>query len=70
MSTETLISPLNSDGTIYALHDVNGRLLGTGTREVCEALVLIFNNQTPRLLVNQLTRTTLPRSNLRAAIVI
>jgi hypothetical protein len=70
MFTEPLILPLNVDGTIYALKDEKGKIFGTGTREVCETLVLIFNNQTPRLLVNQLTKTTLPRGNIRAAIVI
>ena len=69
MYSEPTVLPLNTEGTNYALQDNNGVIMGTGTREVCEVLVSIINNQKLRR-VNQVTETRLPRSNIRAAIVI
>ena len=70
MYTQPIILPLNIDGTIFALHDREGRIIGTGTREVCEVLVHIMNSQASARVVNDTTRKTAPRSNVRAAIVI
>jgi hypothetical protein len=46
MYTEPIILPLNADGEIYALEDEHGRIVGTGTREICEALLTIMKNET------------------------
>jgi hypothetical protein len=43
--SEPIILPLNADGEIYALEDEQGRLVGTGTREICEALLRIMKNE-------------------------
>ncbi len=37
--------PLNADGEIYELQDEQGRIVGTGTREICEALLTIMKNE-------------------------
>jgi hypothetical protein len=42
---EPIILPLNADGQIYALQDEQGRLVGTGTREICEALLTFMKNE-------------------------
>ena len=70
MFTKPTICPLNADADIYALHDDAGKILGTGTREVCELLVHIINQQTTQSLPEDVTTQTRPRVNLRAAIVI
>jgi hypothetical protein len=36
---------MNADGQIYALQDEHGRLVGTGTREICEALLTFMKNE-------------------------
>jgi hypothetical protein len=37
--SEPMIVPLNAQGTIYALLDEHGKIIGTGDREVCAVLV-------------------------------
>ena len=70
-----LILPLNPEGSLYALHDELGKTIGTGTREVCELLLHIVNQQTSsrrpenRLAVIDTERTT-PHRNVRSAIAI
>ena len=45
MYSEPIILPLNADGQVYALEDEQGRIVGTGTREICEALLTIMKNE-------------------------
>lgn len=45
MYSEPIILPLNADGQLYALEDEHGRIVGTGTRETCEVLLMIIKNQ-------------------------
>ena len=45
MYSEPIILPLNADGQLYALQDEQGRIVGTGTREICEVLLMIIKNQ-------------------------
>ena len=45
MYSEPIILPLNADGCIYALEDEQGRIVGTGTREICEALLTFMKNE-------------------------
>jgi hypothetical protein len=37
--------PLNGDDIIYVLRDERGKLVSAGTREVCELLLQMFNNE-------------------------
>ncbi|HKU74300.1 MAG TPA: hypothetical protein VJR02_10295 [Pyrinomonadaceae bacterium] len=45
MYSEPIILPLNADGKIYALQDELGRIVGTGTREICDALLTMLKNE-------------------------
>jgi hypothetical protein len=45
MYSEPIILPLNADGKLYALEDEQGRIVGTGTREICEALLTFMKNE-------------------------
>ncbi len=45
MYSELIILPLNADGEVYALEDEHGRIVGTGTREICEALLSMMKNE-------------------------
>lgn len=45
MYSEPIILPLNADGLLYALEDEHGRIVGTGTREVCEVLLTIIKKE-------------------------
>ena len=42
MYTQPMIFPLNADGKLYLAQDDQGQVIGTGTREVCEALIHIL----------------------------
>jgi len=67
MYTRPIILPLDSTGRIYVLEDEQGQVVGTGSREVCEALMyLIRAGLTP----SQDPSHTNVRSNVRAAITI
>jgi hypothetical protein len=37
--------PLNGDDIIYVLRDDRGKLISAGTRELCELLLEMFNNE-------------------------
>jgi hypothetical protein len=45
MYSEPIILPLNADGILYALEDEQGRIVGTGTREICDALLTLMKNE-------------------------
>ena len=45
MYSEPIILPINADGQLYALEDEHGRIVGTGTREVCEVLLTIIKKE-------------------------
>lgn len=75
MYVNHIILPLNLEGSIYSLQDELGRTIGTGTREVCELLLHIINQQAPvgrpenvqaRIDREQST----PHQNVRSAITI
>jgi hypothetical protein len=68
MYNEPRILPLNLEPEIYAMIDENGRIFGTGTREVCEALIAIMCRQAT--VKRALPKETIPRGNVRAAIVL
>ena len=67
MYTRPMILPLDSTGRIYVLEDEKGRVVGTGSREVCETLMYIIGaGFTPATDPTQ----SKARSNVRAAITI
>ena len=37
--------PLHGDDIIYVLRDEHGKLISAGTRDVCELLLQMFNNE-------------------------
>lgn len=45
MYLEPIMLPLNADGQLYALQDERGRIVGTGTREICQVLLRIMKNE-------------------------
>jgi len=45
MYSEPIILPLNADGQLYALEDEHGRIVGTGTREICQLMLMVMKNQ-------------------------
>lgn len=45
MYSEPIILPLNADGILYALEDEQGQIVGTGTREICDALLSMIKNE-------------------------
>lgn len=72
MYEEPMVVPFDADGTLCAILDEKGIVIGTGTREVCEVMIQIVRR----------LRTTVPelaskpadeawmRHNVRAAITI
>ena len=54
---------MNADGQIYALQDEQGRLVGTGTREICEALLTFMKNEA--FLFRQLKSDQSDRNSIR-----
>ena len=63
-----MIFPLDAEGTIYVAQDEQGESIGTGTREVCEALIYIVNRA--RELGPLKQTPVVMHSNVRAAIII
>ena len=45
MRAEPGIFQLDKDGTFYVIRDETGQVIASGTREVCEVLVHIINEQ-------------------------
>ncbi len=67
MYTKPMILPLDGSGRIYVLQDEKGQVVGTGSREVCEALMyLIRAGLAPASDQGQV----IPHTNVRAAITI
>ena len=67
MYTGPMILPLDSTGRIYVLQDEKGRVIGTGSREVCETLLYIIGAG-----LSPVIEKTQPigHGNVRAAITI
>jgi hypothetical protein len=67
MYTRPMIFPFESTGRIYVLQDDKGRVVGTGSREVCETLMHIIGaGLSPVMDKTQPIR----QGNVRAAITI
>jgi len=70
MSVEEIIRPLDDTGTIYAIHDPNGNVIGTGTREVCEILLYIIGKPQTAEMPGRVNTPIERRPNVRSAIAI
>ncbi|HEX6731345.1 MAG TPA: hypothetical protein VF074_15080 [Pyrinomonadaceae bacterium] len=71
MNVEPHIIPLDTLGNIYAVSDGNGKIAGTGTREVCEVMIYLIR----KLRATNTLSDTVPaleprRRNVRAAMTI
>lgn len=64
--SEPMIVPLNAEGTIYALLDEQGEIIGTGEREVCAVLVQMMKRA--RAMEPLESVRALSRVNVRSAI--
>jgi len=68
--SEPIILPFDMYGTIYAIQDQKGNIVGTGPREACAVLVHIMREQASRAIYKGSRLETAQRNNVRAAIVI
>jgi len=64
------VRPLNVTGTIYAIYDDKGDVIGTGTREVCETLLYIISKASLTNRPSDIPCFIERRSNVRSAIAI
>ena len=67
MYTMPMILPMDSTGRVYVLQDKNGQVVGTGSREVCEALMYLMDAGIAPPTENA---PAARRNNVRAAISI
>jgi len=65
-----MMFPLNPEGTLYSIRDEKGFTVGTGTREICEMLLVMMDKRSFRSAPSTKTPTTAPHFNVKAAIVI
>jgi len=68
--TAPIILPLDSNGSIYALLDEQGRTIGTGSRSVCEVLLYMITKAGSEKPERNEPLETTARPNLRSAIPI
>jgi hypothetical protein len=66
---KTEIRQLDLTGDIYAAVDERGSIIGTGTREVCEFLRTLANNELENTIKGNSQPQTV-RNNVRSAIEI
>ena len=67
MYTMPMILPMDGSGRIYVLQDKDGKVIGTGSREVCETLMYLMDAGLAPAIDN---KPIIARNNLRAAITI
>jgi hypothetical protein len=70
-----MILPLNIEGTIYILKDDQGRTIGSGTRDVCEVLLHMLQQELTRpsaeeMLDRAYRENRKPHVNIRSAMKI
>lgn len=70
MFREKTILPLDANSNIYAIQDEVGRVIGTGTREVCELLLYIITKPASASISGRINTPIQHRANVRAAIAI
>lgn len=67
MYTIPMILPLDCTGRVYVLQDKDGKVVGTGSREVCETLLYLMDSGLAPATENT---PGAQRTNVRAAITI
>ncbi len=67
---EEMIRPLDSTHTIYALHDMQGNVIGTGTREVCQLLLYIIGKSASPSISGRATGPVERCPNVRSAMAL
>jgi hypothetical protein len=67
MYTVPMILPLDGTGRVYVLQDKDGKVVGSGSREVCERLLRLFAMGLSPVAENTAAAQA---SNIRAAITI
>jgi hypothetical protein len=67
MYTVPMILPLDGTGRVYVLQDKDGRVVGSGSREVCERLMRLIGAGLSPVTENSSVGHS---SNIRAAITI
>lgn len=65
-----VVRPLDIEGDLYVVLDDSGNTIGTGSREVCEALLKVTNKQKTMTMSADLRTGNSVRGNVRAAIKI
>ncbi|MGI8836187.1 MAG: hypothetical protein ACR2H4_06060 [Pyrinomonadaceae bacterium] len=70
MHGQKIILPLDVNGTIYAIQDEKGSIIGTGTREVCEILLYIISKPASASISGRINAPVERHANVRAAIAI
>jgi hypothetical protein len=70
MDAEAMIHPLDAEGHIYAIQDEKGKIIGTGSREVCEILLYMIAKAPSASLSGTIGLPIQHRSNVRSAIAI
>ena len=65
MYTEPMIFPLDFEGKLYVLQDADGKIVGTGTRKVCEALKALISK--PANVPDKTCAKVTRRSNIKSA---
>lgn len=67
MYTVPMILPLDGTGRVYVLQDKDGKVVGSGSREVCERLLRLIGMGLSPVAENTAAAQA---SNIRAAITI
>ncbi|CAN5753304.1 hypothetical protein BH20ACI3_BH20ACI3_25320 [soil metagenome] len=70
MDMKPTILLLDSTSQIYALQDVTGNTIGTGTREVCEVLLYIITSGLAPPNLHTADQKSESTANIRSAISI
>ena len=70
MQPEPKVIPLDRSENIYAIQDETGKIVGTGTREVCEVMIYIVRKLRTTNTSDLSQRLQPQRFNIRAAVTI
>jgi hypothetical protein len=66
MYEEPKIIPLDSHGTLFAIRDEKGKIVGSGTKEVCEVMIFIMRKlRATNALSERIRVTETLRPNVR-----
>ena len=66
--SQPMILPFNADGTVYVVQDEDGKIVGTGDREVCAVLFEMMKRAKTGGPFQ--TSTPIAHTNIRSAITV